>query len=62
MVQGKWSNYDTNPFVPIFSAIEKATGCQAYSVKMGSEDTDRVELAYGVLADHIRMNTNYCNF
>jgi len=23
VVQGKWSNYDTDLFVPIFSAIEK---------------------------------------
>ena len=42
VVQEKW---DTDLFVPIFSAIEKATGCQAYSVKMGSEDTDRVDIA-----------------
>ena len=25
VVQGKWSNYDTDLFVPIFSAIEKVT-------------------------------------
>ena len=29
VVQGKWSNYDTDLFVPVFSAIEKVITIQA---------------------------------
>ena len=57
VVQGKWSNYDTDLFVPIFPVIEKATGCKAHTGKMGYEDINGSDMAYQVLADHIQTLT-----
>jgi len=57
ILQDKTSNYDTDIFVPIFDAISNATGCRPYSAKIGKDDTDGVDLAYRVVADHIRTLT-----
>jgi len=57
ILQGKQSNYDTDIFMPIFAAITKLTGCRPYSGKVGAEDTDLVDMAYRVVADHIRTLT-----
>lgn len=57
ILQGKDSNYDTDIFTPIFDAITKATGCRPYSGKVGAEDADNVDMAYRVVADHIRNLT-----
>lgn len=57
ILQNKRSNYDTDLFVPIFEAIQKASGCRSYSGKVGKEDADGVDMAYRVLADHIRTLT-----
>ncbi|XP_043696379.1 alanine--tRNA ligase-like isoform X1 [Telopea speciosissima] len=54
ILQKKLSNYDTDVFVPIFDAIRKATGAQPYLGKVGSYDVDKVNMAYRVVADHIR--------
>tara|TARA_A100000171_G_scaffold20922_1_gene19318 strand:- start:1765 stop:4818 length:3054 start_codon:yes stop_codon:yes gene_type:complete len=54
VLQDKPSNYDTDIFTPIFDAIQKLTGARAYSGKVGAEDTDGVDEAYRVIADHIR--------
>ncbi|GAV04904.1 hypothetical protein RvY_15107 [Ramazzottius varieornatus] len=54
VVQNKRSNYDTDIFVPIFDAIEKGTGSRPYTGKVGAEDTDKMDMAYRVVADHIR--------
>ncbi|KAJ4867804.1 Alanine--tRNA ligase [Raphanus sativus] len=43
VLQNKMSNYDTD-----------ATGAKPYSGKVGLEDVDRVDMAYRVVADHIR--------
>ncbi|KAF8096636.1 hypothetical protein N665_0304s0001 [Sinapis alba] len=54
VLQNKMSNYDTDVFMPIFGDIQKATGARPYSGKVGVEDVDRVDMAYRVVADHIR--------
>ena len=54
VLQDKLSNYDTDIFTPLFDAIQKLTGARAYTGKVGNEDTDGVDEAYRVIADHIR--------
>lgn len=57
VIQDKRSNYDTDLFVPIFGAIQKGTAAPAYQGRVGSDDTDGVDMAYRVLADHARTLT-----
>lgn len=57
VIQNKRANYDTDLFMPLFKAIEKATGARPYSGKVGTEDADGIDMAYRVLADHARTLT-----
>ncbi|KAI0228591.1 Alanine--tRNA ligase, cytoplasmic [Lamellibrachia satsuma] len=57
VVQNKSSNYDTDLFSVLFDVIAKLTGSRLYTGKVGAEDTDGVDMAYRVLADHARLLT-----
>ena len=57
ILQNKDSNYDTDLFVPIFDKIREICGCQPYTGKVGAEDVDLRDMAYRVVADHIRTVT-----
>lgn len=57
VLMDKRSNYDTDLFMRIFDEIQKKTKARAYSGKVGAEDKDFVDMAYRVIADHIRTLT-----
>ncbi|MEM6507390.1 MAG: alanine--tRNA ligase-related protein, partial [Planctomycetota bacterium] len=58
VLQGVDSNYDTDVFQPIFKAIQEVTGSRAYRPGANeAELNDPVNIAYRVIADHIRTLT-----
>ncbi|KAJ2836776.1 Alanine--tRNA ligase [Coemansia sp. 'formosensis'] len=54
VLQDKRSNYDTDVFMPLFDAIQQLTGARPYTGNVGAADTDGVDMAYRVIADHVR--------
>ncbi len=52
VIQGKSSNYDTDIFEPLFNEISKNSG-KTY----GESDNEQVDIAFRVIADHIRAIT-----
>lgn len=57
VLQDKSSNYDTDVFTPLFKTIQELTGVREYQGKFGAEDTDGIDTAYRVCADHVRTLT-----
>jgi hypothetical protein len=56
-VQNKRSNYDTDIFRPIFDRVQELTGVRPYEGRFGKDDTDGIDMAYRVVADHVRTLT-----
>lgn len=57
VLQDKMSNYDTDVFTPLFKRIQEITGVREYQGKFGDEDSDGIDTAYRVVADHVRLLT-----
>ncbi|XP_054833913.1 alanine--tRNA ligase, mitochondrial isoform X1 [Eublepharis macularius] len=54
VLQNKHSNYDTDLFTPLLDAIYKGSGKPRYQGLVGEADTGHVDMAYRVVADHVR--------
>ncbi|PAV18417.1 tRNA synthetase class II [Pyrrhoderma noxium] len=57
VIQDRESNYDTDIFEPLFKRIQELTGVRPYAGKFGAEDADGIDMAYRVVADHVRTLT-----
>eukprot|EP00300_Choanocystis_sp_HF-7_P027461 c32576_g1_i1.p1 GENE.c32576_g1_i1~~c32576_g1_i1.p1 ORF type:complete len:983 (+),score=229.44 c32576_g1_i1:32-2950(+) len=57
VLQHKRSNYDTDVFTYLFEYIHTNHGCPPYQGRVGSADVDHVDMAYRVVADHVRTLT-----
>ncbi|KIL68962.1 hypothetical protein M378DRAFT_71103 [Amanita muscaria Koide BX008] len=57
VIQNKRSNYDTDVFIPIFDKIHQLTGVRPYQGLFGDDDKDGIDMAYRVVADHVRTLT-----
>ncbi|XP_061082077.1 alanine--tRNA ligase, mitochondrial isoform X1 [Conger conger] len=54
VLQGQRSNYHTDLFTPLLSAIHQRSRCGEYGGRAGRADEGSVDMAYRVLADHAR--------
>ena len=43
--------------VPVTNVVLQGTGCRPYTGKLGADDQDGIDMAYRVVADHIRTLT-----
>ncbi|KAJ1502612.1 Alanine--tRNA ligase [Coelomomyces lativittatus] len=57
VLQSTFSNYDTDVFLPLFKEIQRVTGAGPYTGRLGAQDTDGKDMAYRVIADHLRTLT-----
>jgi alanyl-tRNA synthetase len=57
VLQNVNSNYDTDIFAPLFVAIERLTKAPPYRGRLGDDEGGRIDTAYRVIADHVRMLT-----
>ncbi|XP_014606289.1 PREDICTED: alanine--tRNA ligase, mitochondrial-like isoform X1 [Polistes canadensis] len=57
LLQGKRSSYDTDLFQPLFETIRCNTNAPEYKGTFGAYDTNGIDYAYRILADHARMIT-----
>ncbi|KAI5118930.1 hypothetical protein M0805_003754 [Coniferiporia weirii] len=57
VIQDRSSNYDTDIFSPLFARIQGLTGVRPYAGAFGEDDKDGVDMAYRVVADHVRTLT-----
>lgn len=57
VLQDKRSNYDTDVFAPLFARIQEMTGARPYAGKLGDADEGGIDMAYRVVADHVRTLT-----
>ncbi|NOG52994.1 MAG: alanine--tRNA ligase [Planctomycetes bacterium] len=53
VIQNRASNYDIDLWTPLFMTIEQRSGARAY----GGRLTDPIDVAYRVIADHLRCLT-----
>uniref|UniRef100_A0A6Q2WWI2 Alanine--tRNA ligase n=1 Tax=Esox lucius TaxID=8010 RepID=A0A6Q2WWI2_ESOLU len=54
VLQGQRSNYDTDLFTPLLSAIQQVCLAFVYRGRTGEADVGKVDMAYRVVADHVR--------
>ncbi|CAI6080896.1 unnamed protein product [Clonostachys chloroleuca] len=54
VLQDVSSNYATDVWTPLFKKIQEVTGARPYTDKYGKDDVDGIDMAYRVVADHIR--------
>uniref|UniRef100_H3CHJ7 alanine--tRNA ligase n=1 Tax=Tetraodon nigroviridis TaxID=99883 RepID=H3CHJ7_TETNG len=54
VLQGKRSNYDTDLFAPLLLAIQQRSKAGPYGGGVGPAGAGRVDVAYRVVADHVR--------
>lgn len=54
VLQGRRSTYDTDLFSPLLKAIHQGCGAPPYLGRVGAADEGRTDMAYRVVADHIR--------
>lgn len=57
ILQKVYSNYDTDAWIPIFEAIQQATGYPKSYIEIRDDPNNEAIVAYRVVADHIRCLT-----